>query len=106
MVVTMDPTTKRATKRRAEAVVARRADCRARRAEVKRRLHACAVGPVVDGPALFDHQARRALGISGDEFLRRWDGGYYRGIADRDEARKAFRLTLLLPFVRRTPVKG
>ena len=26
-----------------------------------------------EGLALFDQQARKTLGISGDEFLRRWD---------------------------------
>jgi hypothetical protein len=57
-----------------------------------------------DGRRLFDHQARRTLGISGDEFLRRWDAGEYRATGDPEEGRKARRLALLLPFVRRTPV--
>lgn len=104
MAVAIRPTRKPATTRRADAVAARRADRLAKRAAVGHRVRTG--GPKVDGPALFDHQARRTLGIPGEEFLRRWDAGYYRRTPDRDEARKASRLTLLLPFVRRTPVKG
>lgn len=33
---------------------------------------------------VFDGIARRELGISGSEFLRRWDAGEY-GTTDRDE---------------------
>jgi len=29
--------------------------------------------------AAFDAIARREMGISGDEFLRRWDAGHYEG---------------------------
>ena len=57
-----------------------------------------------EGRRLFDHQARQTLGISGDEFLRRWDAGEYRVTSDREEGRKARSLALLLPFARRTPV--
>lgn len=32
---------------------------------------------------LFDHHARRMLGISGREFLRRWDAGEYADDPDR-----------------------
>lgn len=32
----------------------------------------------------FDAQARLWLGISGEEFLRRWDAGEYRGLEDDD----------------------
>jgi len=32
--------------------------------------------------AEFDAQIRQWLGLSGDEFLRRWDAGDYRGIED------------------------
>ncbi len=57
-----------------------------------------------DGQRLFDHQARRTLGISGGEFLRRWDDGVYRVTSDSEEGRKARSLALLLRFARRTPV--
>ena len=56
----------------------------------------------LEGHRLFDHQARRTLGISGEEFLARWDQGDYRQIADAAEARKVHRLAMLIPGVRRT----
>ena len=59
-----------------------------------------------EGRALFDHQATKVLGISGDEFLRRWDAGEYRNLPDADGARKIRRLAMLIPFARRTPVEG
>ena len=35
-----------------------------------------------DAWAVFDAEARRMLGIPGDEFLRRWDAGAYAGAGD------------------------
>ncbi len=35
--------------------------------------------------ALFDQHARELLGISGDEFVRRWNAGDYDEIADDGE---------------------
>jgi len=32
----------------------------------------------------FDAHARQWLGLSGEEFLRRWDAGEYRGLEDDD----------------------
>lgn len=32
----------------------------------------------------FDAHARKRLGLSGEEFLRRWDAGEYRGLEDDD----------------------
>ena len=55
-----------------------------------------------EGKALFDRQAQELLNISGDEFLRRWDDGVYRRLADTPEDRKVRRLAMLLPFARRT----
>ncbi len=78
---------------------------RTRRAQVRRaRLHGTSpirMASVRDGKALFDHQARQALGISGEEFLRRWDAGVYRA-NDSDEGRAARRLAMLIPFARLT----
>lgn len=54
-----------------------------------------------EGRALVDHQARKHLGISGEEFLRRWDAGMYR-LADGEEAEKAARLSMLILFAGRT----
>lgn len=55
-----------------------------------------------EGRALFDRHARKALGISGDEFLKRWDAGKYRPVPDTAEGRKVSRLVMLMPFARRT----
>ncbi len=45
----------------------------------------------------FDEQAREALGISGDEFRRRWQAGEYRDIADDPEHGEILRLAAMLP---------
>lgn len=57
-----------------------------------------------EGRDLFDRQARKLLDISGAEFLRRWDDGAYRPVADSAEGRKVRRLVMLMPFARRTNV--
>lgn len=48
------------------------------------------------GRALFDERARRTLGITGDEFLCRWDAGQYNGVDDPD----VVSLAMLIPFAR------
>jgi hypothetical protein len=52
--------------------------------------------------ALFDQAAQKDLGISGEEFLRRFDSGLYRGIPDTAEGRRIAGLIMLLPFARPT----
>lgn len=32
---------------------------------------------------IFDYQARKLVGMSGDEFLRRWDDGEFRDLFDK-----------------------
>ena len=54
-----------------------------------------------EGTVLFDRQVRKTLGISGDEFLRRWDEGRYSQARDNAEGRKIRRLAMLIPFARR-----
>jgi hypothetical protein len=54
-----------------------------------------------EGEALFDQQARKTLGISGTEFLRRWDSGAYSPVPDTADGRKIRRLVMLMPFARR-----
>lgn len=56
-----------------------------------------------EGRRLFDFQARKALGISGDEFIVRWDAGEYRRVSNSDQAHKIDRLAMLIPVARRTP---
>lgn len=59
-----------------------------------------------EGQELFDYQARKTLGISGEEFLARWDAGEFRDLEDDAEGRKIDRLVMLIPFVRRVPAQG
>ena len=46
---------------------------------------------------LFDRQARKFLGISGEEFLRRYDAGEFRECGSLNVSR----LLILMPLVRR-----
>jgi hypothetical protein len=50
-----------------------------------------------DGMRILDEKSQRYLGISGEEFMRRWDDGYYAKDPDRPEL---IRLAMLLPLVR------
>ncbi len=51
-----------------------------------------------EGRALFDEEAQRLLGISGEEFVRRYDAGYYD---DNPDTPEVIELHLMLPFFRR-----
>lgn len=55
-----------------------------------------------EGQELFDQRAQKELGISGEEFLRRWDAGEYKPVPDTKEGRKIGRLVMMLPFARPT----
>lgn len=55
-----------------------------------------------EGRALFDRAARRKLGISGEEFLRRLDAGEYRGC----HPHAVTELRMLEPFARRVTAEG
>jgi hypothetical protein len=57
-----------------------------------------------EGKAIFDCEARQLLGISGEEFLLRWDAGEFRDQTDMDEIHKINRLVGMMPFARRVPV--
>jgi hypothetical protein len=48
----------------------------------------------------FDRQARRLLGISGEEFLRRYDAGEFAVLNDERQQRAVMKLTMLSPFGR------
>jgi hypothetical protein len=50
--------------------------------------------------AFFDTQARRLLGISGEEFLRRYDAGEFNGMLDDPQHRGVMKLAMLRPFGR------
>ncbi len=49
-----------------------------------------------EGMRIFDEEARRLLGISGEEFLRRWDAGEY--LPEPDDHPGVMGLWLLMPF--------
>jgi hypothetical protein len=53
-----------------------------------------------EGREQFDRAARRRMGISGDEFIRRWDAGEYDEIADKDGHRHIMQLAGLIGFAR------
>jgi hypothetical protein len=52
---------------------------------------------VEEGRAVFDAAARRHLGMSGDEFLRRWDAGEFADDPDRPEV---IEVAMMVPLVR------
>lgn len=49
----------------------------------------------------FDREARKVLGISGEEFLRRWDNGEIPPVPDTPEGRPLGHLVMMIPFGRR-----
>lgn len=52
----------------------------------------------------FDQQVRALMdGMTGDEFIRRWDAGEFREIADRPGHRHIMRLALLMPAGEQEP---
>jgi hypothetical protein len=52
-----------------------------------------------DGFTMFDQVTRREMGISGEEFLCRWDAGEYEGI-DYDTVPGLVEVWMYLPFAR------
>ena len=53
-----------------------------------------------EGRRFFDRRARALLGISGAEFLQRWDAGEYRSLADDPEHPEIMTLAMLSDFGR------
>jgi hypothetical protein len=47
--------------------------------------------------AEFDGQARRLMGMSGEEFIQRWRAGEFDAIADTSGHRHIMRLILMIP---------
>lgn len=50
------------------------------------------------GRRLFDEVVRREVGMSGEEFIRRYQAGEFATIPDDEEHRSIIELTLLIPF--------
>lgn len=48
----------------------------------------------------FDRQARRLMGISGEEFLRRYEAGEFEAIQDERQQRAVMKLVMLTDLVR------
>jgi hypothetical protein len=53
-----------------------------------------------EGRAIFDAEARRVMGMSGEEFIRRWEAGEYNEIADTAGNLHIMDLAMLIPLVR------
>jgi hypothetical protein len=53
--------------------------------------------------AYFDQEIRRLLGMSGDEFLRRYDAGEYEHMEDSVENRNFLEASFLIHFGRPNP---
>ena len=57
------------------------------------------------GAALVESHAQRVLGISTDEFVRRWRAGRYRGL-DSDECPGLMELAMIAPITKLTRRKS
>lgn len=60
-----------------------------------------AVLSLEEAHVLFDREARRVVGMSGQTFLDKWDRGEIRDLSDSPEGREIAYLVLLIPFGRR-----
>ncbi len=53
-----------------------------------------------DGRQMFDQAAREWVGMSGEEFIRRWEAGEFAHIPDDEAHRHYVDLVVLIPFAR------
>ena len=51
---------------------------------------------------IFDYQARKAMGMSGEEFLRRWDAGEFHELFDKRGHEDLTSLVMMMGFGRAT----
>ena len=56
-----------------------------------------------EGWVMFDEQARRRLGMSGEEFLAKYQAGEF---GDPDADRRVMDMVFLLPFIRKAPLNS
>jgi hypothetical protein len=49
---------------------------------------------------IFDYRARKAMGMSGEEFLRRWDDGEFRELFDKRGHEELTSLVMMMGFGR------
>jgi hypothetical protein len=59
--------------------------------------------PPEEGRKLLDEAARHWMGITGEEFLRRWDAGEYRNVPDTPAGWKIMYVRDLISFARQDP---
>lgn len=60
-----------------------------------------------EGRAMLDQKARRLLGVSGEEFLHRYDAGEYVGIGEGTAlGRAVVSLEFTIPFAREAGTGG
>lgn len=53
--------------------------------------------------AFFEREIQRLMGISGEEFLRRYEAGEYENLEDIPENWNVLRASFLIPFGRNNP---
>ncbi|RIK37063.1 MAG: hypothetical protein DCC58_18520 [Chloroflexi bacterium] len=53
-----------------------------------------------EGRAMFDEAARTFMGMSGEEFIQRWDAGEFAEIFDKPGYRHIVDLVLMIPLWR------
>ncbi len=53
-----------------------------------------------DGRRMFDEVAREWAGMSGEEFIRRYEAGEYADMVESEDNRYVVDLVLLIPFAR------
>jgi hypothetical protein len=56
-----------------------------------------------DGRRMYDEAVRKHMGMSGEEFLRRWDAGEFRDIADKEGHRHIIDLVMMRSFAEQEP---
>jgi len=57
-----------------------------------------------EGWELFDARARELMGMSGEEFLRRYDAGEFDEIEDSPDDPGVIHLVMIMPFARQDSV--
>jgi hypothetical protein len=56
--------------------------------------------PKEEALAFFEREIQRLMGMSGAEFIRRYDAGEYNYLEDIPETRNVLRASFLIPFGR------
>ncbi len=59
-----------------------------------------------EGMAILDRNARELIGMSGEEFVRRFDAGEFSGIEEDEFGRAVVTLSFYVPFARQGSMYG